>query len=131
MSDNQKKEYAVSMANTIWKSLFCSIDLRVIMSWGIGEKIATYYKNMPALCLNVDGMIHKGMVVVTYNEGVDYFEAYFFNKQGECIKTIEDICFDELGGILDEEIEKPKDMSDEVYQQQSWQENMKNIVAAK
>lgn len=128
MTSEEKKNYCLSMANTIWNSLFCSITLPVAMSWGIKEKTATYYKDMPALKIQVNGLVHKGTVIVAYNEGSDFFDAFFFDKRNQCIKTIEDICFDELGLRLDENIERPKSMSKEQYKAESWVDTINNIV---
>ena len=130
MTQEEKKSYAIEMANTIWKSLFCSVDIFTVCSWGVDKRTATYYKEMPALQFQVNGLIHKGAVIVAYNEGSDYFEAYFFNKKNECVKTIEDICFDDLGKKLDEVIEKPETMDDETYNARIKEECIKDMVCA-
>ena len=85
---------------------------------------------MAALKMKVNGLVHKGKVIVTYNEGTDYYEIYLLNRQGECILTREDVCFDELGQMLDELIEKPKDMDDETYKNKTKSDLFKNLVEA-
>ena len=49
MNQEEKKQYAVSMANTIWKSLFCSVDVPTVASWGVENRLATFYKEMASL----------------------------------------------------------------------------------
>jgi len=115
MTNEELKDYCLSMANTILKSLFCSITPAMFCSWGVSKRTATFYKKMPALMLYVNGLIYKGAVVITYNEGVDYYECYFLDKKGEVIDSLQDICFDELGVLLDRRIERPEKMSDEEY----------------
>lgn len=103
------------MANTIQKSLFCSISQAMFLSWGVSKRIATFFNEMPALLLQVNGMQYKGNVLIAYNENTDYFECYFLDKKMVVLSSLKDVCFDELGIKLDERIEKPKGMTDTEY----------------
>ena len=87
IESDSRKEYCLEMANTIWKSIFQSVEKEVVMSWGVSQRIATWFQNMPALLFCVNGFIHKGSVVITYNEGVDYYEIYFFDKKVYLVYT--------------------------------------------
>ena len=119
--------YCIQMANTIWKSIFCSVTPEITLSWGIQKLSATSYQNMAGLTFKVNGMLHKGRVIITYDEGADYFIVHLMNNDNVCIKKRNDVCFDELGCILDEEIEKPRNMSAEEYSHKSWEESINNL----
>lgn len=115
MTKKELKDYCLSMANTIQKSLFCSITPAMFCSWGVSKRTATFYNEMPALLLRVNGLQYKGDILIAYNEGTDYFECYFLDKKMTVLSSLKDISFDELGIILDERIEKPRDMTEAEY----------------
>ncbi len=85
------------------------------MSWGIKKRIATWFNDMPTLELHVSGCLHKGPVLICYNEGTDYFEIFILDNKRVCKEHIEDVCFDELGQILDQKIERKAGIDDEQY----------------
>ena len=114
MSDNEKKDYCLSMANTILQTLFWSIDIPVFLSWGVSERKACFYKDMPSLMLKVNGRIHKGQVIVSYDEGRDVYNVYLL-KNNVQIQSFECIYADQLGIFIDSKIEKPENQNDEEY----------------
>ena len=116
------------MAETIWKSIFFSVAAPVVLSWGVSSRTATWYRDMPALMLTVSGMLHKGRVIIAYNEGTDYYEVFLLSSGGRCIRQMADICFDELGIVLDECIERPSGMSDADYRSGSLADSMRALV---
>lgn len=62
---------------------------------------------MPALKFEVNGRLHAGNVIIVLN-GSDYYEVYLQNDKGtECIN--EEVCFDELGDVIDRAIESGTD----------------------
>lgn len=130
MTPEEKKAYCLSMARTIWKSIFCSATPPAVLSWGISRHIATWYNDMPALELRVQGMLYTGRVVTAYNEGSDYFEVYFLDADGRCTFQKTDICFDELGVLLDEHIERPAGMSDKDYHAKSMTKSVQALIGA-
>lgn len=134
--ESLSKEYVCSVAGTIWSQLLHTTSLNVLGSWGIETKYATQIVRkindsdlaMACLVLKVNGRLFKGEVVIALDEGVDYYRIYFNTVNGLEEKS-NDICFDELGSILDSMIEKG-DMSDEEYDKFSKEELMKMILSA-
>lgn len=102
-----EKEYVMQVAQTIREQLVALTPIPVLMSWGIEEYAATLYKDMPALRFKVNGHLHAGYVIVALN-GSDYYEVYLLDGTGaRCIN--EEVCFDELGDVIDEAIERGTD----------------------
>ena len=107
------KDFVLQMANTIKDQLVGMTPLNVICSWGIEKFVATEYKGMAALKFHVNGRLFRGNVIIAYND-LDYYEVYLQNYAGtECIG--EEVYFGELGGVIDEAIERGKDEAE--YQQ--------------
>jgi hypothetical protein len=62
MNPEKEKEYCLAMANTIYQSLFFSLNAPQVGSWGGSDHTACWYKDMPSLRMKVNGMLHKGFV---------------------------------------------------------------------
>lgn len=104
------KEYVMQVAQTVKGQLIALTPMTVLMSWGIKEFAATLYRNLPALRLKVNGRLHTGYVVIALN-GSDYYEVYLVNgTDAECIG--EEVCFDELGDVIDRAIESGTDKAE-------------------
>lgn len=98
------------IAKTIREQLFTLTPMSVLMSWGITEFAATVFRALPALRLKVNGRLHTGYVIVALN-GSDYYEIYLQNP--ECTVCVGDeVCFDELGELIDRSIESGTDKSE-------------------
>lgn len=87
------------MANYILSIL--RTDLNIVWSWGF---------NSPKLLENglsfkVQGFLHKGWVLVEYNEGSDLFDIKLLTNQLEEVKSIEGVYFDELIDVIDDAVE--------------------------
>ena len=96
----------MEIARTIREQLVSLTPMPVIMSW-IEGFAATVYKDMPALQIEVNGRLHTGYVIVVLN-GSDYYEVYLQKGLNvECIN--EEVCFDELGDVIDRAIERGTD----------------------
>lgn len=117
VTEAQKQE-AIRMANVIFNTLFWSIDMDIFGSWGVSHKNATHFNQMPALEMDVNGLKHKGKVMVCYDEGHDVFEVYLIDSNYQIVKTMKDVYADELGRQIDEAIEKPAGMTDIQYKGQ-------------
>ena len=98
-----ENEYVMQVANTIREQLVGKTPFNTIMSWGIGKFVDTAYKDMPALMFSVNGRLHKENIIIALN-GADYYEVYLQNDKGTTLIN-EDVCFDELGDVIDEYIE--------------------------
>ncbi len=81
--------------------------MQIFFSAGVGKFAATVYKDMPALTFKVNGRLHKGTVIIALNSA-DYYEVYL--KSGKKTVLINaEVCFDELGDVIDEHIERGTD----------------------
>ena len=69
-----EKEYVIQIAQTIQEQLIGLTPMPVLMSWGIAEFAATIFKDLPALRIKVNGLLHTGYVIIALN-GSDYYEA--------------------------------------------------------
>lgn len=97
------KDYVMHIAETIREQLVTMTDTAVLLSWGIHEFMATVYKDLPGLKFRVNGRFFQGYVLICMN-GSDYYEVYLQNEEEtRCIHN--EVCFDELGEIIDLYIE--------------------------
>lgn len=101
------KEYVMRVAATIREQLVTMTDTPVLMSWGIGEFMATVFNDLPGLKFHVNGRLFQGEVLICLN-GSDYYEVYLRNGTDiECLS--DEVCFDELGELIDRHIESGTD----------------------
>ena len=101
------KEYVMQVAETIREQLVAMTPKSVLMSWGIKGFLATVHRNMPGLKIMVNGRLHAGFVIVALNTS-DYYEVYLQKEvDTECVN--EEVCFDELGDVIDRAIESGTD----------------------
>lgn len=119
-TNEEKKAYLLQVANTIREQLRGTTKWNVLCSWGITRYGATWIKKgdyeCAALVLNVNGLIHKGRVVIAYDEGMDSYSVILMNKDFKAVgEWHDDVMFDELGGLIDSLVERPKGMSDAEY----------------
>lgn len=101
------EEYAIQVAQTAKEQLITMTPASVLMSWGIKEFTAMVYNGMPALRIKVNGRLHTGYVIVALN-GSDYYEVYLLHGT-TAVYVNEEVCFDELGDVIDRAIEKGAD----------------------
>lgn len=105
-----KKEYVMQVAQIVKEQLVTLTPMTVLMSWGIEEFAATLYRELPALRIKVNGRLHTGYVIVALN-GSDYYEVYLVKEMDvECVN--EEVCFDELGDVIDRAIESGTDKAE-------------------
>lgn len=89
----------MEMANYILSIL--KSDLNIIWSWGFNSP-----KPLDnGLTFKVQGFLHKGWVVIKYNEGSDLFDIKLLSDQLEEVKSIEDIYVDQLVDVIDDIVE--------------------------
>ena len=105
-----EKEYVMQVAQIIKEQLVTLTPMTVLMSWSIEEFAATLYRELPALRIKVNGRLHAGYVIVVLN-GSDYYEVYLVKGMDvECVNS--EVCFDELGGVIDRAIESGTDKAE-------------------
>ena len=73
------KEYVMHIAQTIKEQLVSLTPMPILMSWGIGDFVATVFRDLPALRIKVNGRLHAGNVVIALN-GSDYYEVYLLKE---------------------------------------------------
>lgn len=102
------KNFTISIASTIWSQLTATTEFPILGSWGIQKKMYFHHEklDMSGLVLLVNGKLYQGHLFIAYNEGRDVYELYKLNGiETELIK--EDIHFDELGTVIDKNVENP------------------------
>ena len=70
------KEYVMRVAATIREQLVTMTDTPVLMSWGIGEFMATVFKNLPGLKFHVNGRLFQGEVLICLHIPADTRSAF-------------------------------------------------------
>lgn len=117
---NQRLEECRLIAQEAHRQLFCSVSKDVYFSWGVSRVSYGYYNGMPTLILQVSGLLHKGWVCVSLNEGKDVYEVRLLNNErNRIVKEVLEVYFDTLGSTIDSLIERPAGMSDEEYHKQA------------
>jgi len=101
------------MANYILSIL--KTNLNVVWSWGFNSPKAT----QNGLVFKVRGFLHKGWVLVKYNEGADLFEIKLLTDQLKEIKSIEGIYVDQLIDVIDDMVECCKNYEQRVKNEYS------------
>lgn len=127
----ERPDYAKAIANTMMQQICAGLRERfggkwqsVLASWGCvplpGQVIGKVlrWREMPALALHVSGYRHEGWVVISLDEGLDYYELeladeQMFAKQGS---RLQEVCCEELGVRIDEIVETGTDA--EAYDKQ-------------
>ena len=68
-----EQEFLMRIANEINRQIRCGVTIDVQMSWGVSKRIATIYENRATLALRVSGVLHKGWVYISLDEGRDCY----------------------------------------------------------
>ncbi|MBF0651350.1 hypothetical protein IR083_21270 [Dysgonomonas sp. GY75] len=89
----------MEMANYILSIL--RTNLNIVWSWGFNSPKPT----QNGLSFKVQGFLHKGWVVVKYNEGTDLFGIKLLTDQLKEIKSIEGIYVNQLIDMIDDMVE--------------------------
>ncbi len=97
----------MEVANTIREQLVTLTPFNTILSWGASKFSATVYKDMPALTFKVNGRLHKGTIIIALN-GADHYKVYLQSGKETTLINGE-VCFVELGDVIDEHIERGTD----------------------
>ena len=101
----ENKNYDLKLARYIWSIL--KTQPIIVMSWGVDMDTIKPVKG--GLEFHVQRFKHTGMVQIILDEGKDLFEIHLIpDSEGER-KIIEDVYFDMLGSIIDENVEKTDD----------------------
>lgn len=127
---NADYEYAKSVTTEMYKQLFWSIDRDVFWSWGVSKRGYGFYNDMPTMMLRVTGLVHKGWVYVSLNEGKDLYEVRLLNVRRQLKKTVEDVYGEDLGAIIDGLVECPTSMTAKEYEKKAMKDSERKLRAA-
>ncbi|NDV78758.1 hypothetical protein [Dysgonomonas sp. 511] len=89
----------MEMANYILSIL--KTNLNIVWSWGFNSPKSI----QNGLSFKVQGFLHKGWVLVEYNEGSDLFDIKLLSVQLKEVKSIKGIYVDELIDVIDDAVE--------------------------
>lgn len=93
----------------------------VFYSWGVSKYKAIIYKDMPALQIRTNGFLHKGNVVVAYNEAHNLYNVYILKRNHDVKQAVEDISEDQLQKVIDGLVETKNDKSSDYHNKcQKW-----------
>lgn len=122
------------IAAEAWNTMLQFEGVNVLGSWGVREKYVLEYQGMPSLALDVDATQFAGMVIISLNEGTDYYEVRLIEikpqlpiEKMSVKNAITNIFFEDLGRTVDELIEHPQGMSDEEYAQIAMAHTIKKL----
>ena len=102
-----EQEFVLKIANEINRQIRCGVTVDVIMSWGVSKRIATVYQDRATLALRVSGVLHKGWVYVSLDEGRDcYVITLLSADKSKVIKVRDEVYCEELGSVIDNLVER-------------------------
>lgn len=106
----------MKMCLYIMRILSCKPN--VVMSWGVCKFRAL--QGDEGVMFHVQGFKFNGWVKIVYDEGADLFNIFYVDNKGETQKVQKGICFDELVGCIDLEVEKVANYNQRVKELYSW-----------
>lgn len=119
-----------AIANEIYNQLFWSIDRDVFWSWGVSKMCYGFYKDMPTRMIRVSGLVHKGWVYISLNEGKDLYEVRLLNVRRVEKKVVTDVYGEDLGAIIDGLVECPTSMTAKEYEKKAMKDSERKLRAA-
>lgn len=118
----KKEEKLKKICTTTYRQICWGVGLNVMFSWGIDKKYYGIYNDMPTLMLQVNGLLHKGWVYISLDEGQDLYVVYLLDNNKNIVKTIDSVYCDTLGTIIDSNVERKAEWSDKKYEEEYMQE---------
>lgn len=111
-----EQEFLMKIANEINRQIRCGVTADVIMSWGVSKRIATVYQDRATLALRVSGVLHKGWVYISLDEGRDcYVVTLLSADKSKVIKVRDEVYCEELGSVIDNLVERKVEWTDKEY----------------
>lgn len=112
-----EQEFLMRIANEINRQIRCSVTMSVQMSWGVSKRIATIYKNRATFALRVSGVLHKGWVYISLDEGRDCYVITLLSSDKKKVVSVRDEVYcEELGSVIDNLVERKEEWTDEQYE---------------
>ena len=111
-----EQEFVLKVANEINRQIRCGVTVDVIMSWGVSKRIATVYQDKATLALRVSGVLHKGWVYISLDEGRDCYVVTFLSADKKKVVSVHDEVYcEDLSGLIDSLVERKTEWTDEEY----------------
>lgn len=123
-----KQEFIMKIANEINRQIRCGVTADVIMSWGISKRIATVYQNRATLALRVNGILHKGWVYISLDEGRDVYIVTLLSADKKNVVSVNDEVYcDDLGSLIDSLVERKMEWTDEEYEKLALEDSERKL----
>lgn len=103
---NHTKQEVAAIAAECYRQITALTPMTVFFSWGVSKVRYMEYKGMASLVMNVQGFLHKGLVVVALDEGSDTYIVYCLDDKLNEVNAQEDVYFDQLGDVIDRMVER-------------------------
>lgn len=110
-----QNSYLVGIADTILHQIIAGVGISTYWSWGVANVGAAYFKDQPSLLLAVNGLLHKGLALVSYDDSSDTYVVRLFDKDGKETRCVSDLYCDNIGETLDSVVERDPEWSQEEY----------------
>jgi len=88
----------------------------IFYSWGPRGFRATKFNGNPALEFRVQGIVHRGRVIIEYNQGADLFNVSTTNLKYVVRDSVSDVYVEDLSRVVDSLVERPNDWSADKYE---------------
>lgn len=112
-----EQEFLMRIANEINRQIRCGVTISVQMSWGVSKRIATIYENRATLALRVSGVLHKGWVYISLDEGRDCYVITLLSPDKKKVVSVRDEVYcEELGSVIDNLVERKEEWTDKEYE---------------
>lgn len=113
-----EQDFVLKIGNEIYRQIRCGVTMDIIMSWGVSKRIATVYQDRATLALRVSGVLHKGWVYVSLDEGRDcYVVTLLSADKSKVIKVRDEVYCEELGNVIDNLVERKEEWTDDMYKE--------------
>jgi hypothetical protein len=119
-NEQQREEWearARQIATTILNQIQAA-PADVWQSWAMEYPAAIIWEGRAGLIFRVNGLQHRGPVVVTLDEGRDLYDVVTLQEiDGETVTTKQQtgVFCDDLAAVIDAMVERPQTMTDEEY----------------
>lgn len=112
-----EQEFVLKIANEIIRQIQCGVTPSIVMSWGVSKRMATVYEDRATLALRVSGVLHKGWVYVSLDEGRDVYIVTLLSDDRKTVVNVRDEVYcEELGSVIDNLVERKEEWTDEEYE---------------
>ena len=114
----EQLDYSFEVAKECYNQIRTLTPTMVYWSWGVRRVQYSIYKDKPALVLTVNGLLHKGKLLVCYNGATDAYDLYCIDADKQIVRQREEVYFDEVPNAIDGLIERAPGTSTEEYEAQ-------------